>query len=474
MKFTLHNSLLMVIVTALTLTMMSCIEDGFTTDRSAQPVFSVDTLDMGTIFTDQPSTTHRFTVYNRADKGINISNISITGDNRGLFRLNVDGFSGTEFANVEIRANDSIFVLVETTLPTNGLNTPVDITAKLEFVTNGASSGVVLKATGRDVTRLHGKVFDTDATLTADRPYQIFDSLVVAKGATLTIEPGAELYFHDGSMMVVRGSLKARGECGKEITMAGDRTGYVAADIPFDIMSRQWTGLFFTSTSTDNELRYTHVCNTWQGVTVDGSDSEVGSEPSLTIVNSRLRNSQGYALEAVHARINAYGSEFAEAGQGAVLLHGGSHVFNHCTLANYYLFSALGGAILQLSHIDEDSDDGSGRQPVSALITNSIIYGLGRDISHGDLTGTNVSLRRCLLKSNGSDDDNFIDCLWDSDPLFYTVREDYVFDYRLRDESPAIGAADPSLTAAESLTDRLGNPRGSTPDLGAYVYKPAN
>lgn len=474
MKFTIHNSLLILIASVMTLTMMSCIEDGFTTDRSAQPVFSVDTLDMGTIFTDQPSTTHRFTVYNRADKGINISSISITGDNSGLFRLNVDGFSGTEFSNVEIRANDSIFVLVETTLPANGLNAPVDITARLEFLTNGASSEVVLKATGRDVTRLRGEVFTADATLTADRPYQIYDSLVVAKGATLTIEPGTELYFHDGALMIVRGSLKALGECGREIILTGDRTGYVAADIPFDIMSRQWTGLFFTSTSTDNVLHYTHVCNTWQGVTIDGSDSEPGSEPSLTIVNSRLRNSQGYALEAIHARVKAYGSEFAEGGQGAVLLHGGNHVLNHCTLSNYYLFSALGGPILQLSHIDEDTDDGTGRPTVTAQITNSIIYGLGRDISHGDLTDTGVSLRRCLLKSAGNDDDNFIDCIWDSDPLFYTVREDYVFDYRLRDESPAIGSADASLTAPESHTDRLGNPRGPAPDLGAYVYNPSN
>lgn len=455
-------------------TLSSCIEDGFTTSPSDQPTFSTDTLDMGVIFTEQPSVTQRFVVYNRASKGLSISDISLSGDNASLFRLNVDGFSGTRFNDVEIRANDSIFILVETTLPPNGLQTPVDVRASLDFLTNGVKRSVVLSATGRDVERLHGKVFDTDARLTAGLPYQIYDSLVVNPGVTLTIEPGAELYFHDGSMMIVRGTLKAVGTSDAEINLAGDRTGNVAADISFDLMSRQWIGLFFTSTSRDNELSYCHVRNTWQGVTVDGSLSEDGPV-DLTMINTRLRNSGGYALETYHAAINAYGCEIAEGADGAVLLHGGQHRFSHCTLTNYYLFSALGGPILQLGHLGiDDDDDGSGLPYTRAYIDNTIIYGNGKDISHGDLTGTSVYLRRCLLKSDGDDDDNFISCIWGEDPLYYTVREEYIFDYRLRPESPAIGVGDPAFTAPQASTDRYGLARGSSPDLGAYVFQQPN
>ncbi|MDE6612225.1 MAG: hypothetical protein K2K22_06660, partial [Muribaculaceae bacterium] len=54
--------------------------------------------------------------------------------------------------------------------------------------------------------------------------------------------------------------------------------------------------------------------------------------------------------------------------------------------------------------------------------------------------------------------------------LYYTVREDYIFDYRLRPDSPAIGAADPLLTLPDAATDAYGLPRGATPDLGAYVF----
>ena len=83
-------------------------------------------------------------------------------------------------------------------------------------------------------------------------------------------------------------------------------------------------------------------------------------------------------------------------------------------------------------------------------------------------------MRHCLLKSKGSDDDNFISCIWDEDPLYYTVRSEYLFDYRLRDESPAIGAADPALTSPRAALDSYGLTRGSRPDIGAYVWSPAD
>lgn len=63
---------------------------------------------MGTVTTEDVSTTHPFTVRNPHSKGIVISNICQSGENAGYFRLNVDGFTGHEFCDVEIRANDSI------------------------------------------------------------------------------------------------------------------------------------------------------------------------------------------------------------------------------------------------------------------------------------------------------------------------------------------------------------------------------
>lgn len=456
-------------IIAVSLGLASCIEDGFSTSPSDQPVFSTDTLHMGVIFTEEPSPTSRFKVYNPHTKSLSVSDIRLSGENARYFRVNVDGISGSSFADVDIRSKDSIFVFVEATLPEVSANVPTAIEAKLDFTTNGIVSSVVLRADGQNVRRLNAASIETDTRLDASLPYQIFDSLVVAPGTTLTIAPGTTLCFHDKAELIVRGSLHAEGTAEQPIVMTGDRTGNVVGDISFDIMSRQWSGVYFAPSSTGNKLSHTDIRNTWHGVAVEG-DGETES-PALTMLNCRLHNSAGLVLEAVHSAVEATGCEFAEGGAGLVYLHGGRHSFNHCTFANNYLFAAISGPALGFGHLGTDPktglDDGSGLPYLATTVTNSIIYGLGADLSHGDLTGTDVRLHRCLIRSEGSDDDNFTECLWDSDPLYYTVRADYFFDYRLKPESPAIGAADPAFAAP---ADAYGLARGAAPDLGAYVF----
>ena len=64
--------------------------------------------------------------------------------------------------------------------------------------------------------------------------------------------------------------------------------------------------------------------------------------------------------------------------------------------------------------------------------------------------------------------------MWGGDPKFYTVRADYYFDYRLKDESDAIAKGDPALLPEHARFDMLGNDRlaGGALDLGAYRYIP--
>ncbi|MDE6308853.1 MAG: right-handed parallel beta-helix repeat-containing protein, partial [Muribaculaceae bacterium] len=314
-------------------------------------------------------------------------------------------------------------------------------------------------------------VLDRDTHFTADRPYQIRDSLVVLPGVTMTVDPGATLYFHDKAELLVYGSLQANGTSDLPISMIGDRTGNVAASIPFELMSGQWGGVYFAPSSHDNLLRHTSLRNSSYGVAVDSITSTL-DRPALRIINSQIRNSSGYTFQAAHSAIEIIGTEITDASQGILYMRGGQLRLNHCTLANYYLFTALGGPALQLAHVNADDDDQSGLPYIQADITNTIIYGNGKDLSHGDLTGTAVTLRNCIFKSSGSDDDNFINCLWDTDPLYYTVREDYLFDYRVKPESQAIGAGDASLTLPEAAIDRLGRQRTNPPTIGCYEYQP--
>ena len=125
--------LLLILALAGTGALTSCIEDGITTSASDQPAFSTDTLRMGSLLTLGPSPTSRFIVYNRHDKILNISSVAFRDDPDNRFRMNVDGVSGRQFSNIEIRPNDSIFVFVEATLAENGKDTPVDVLAHIDF-----------------------------------------------------------------------------------------------------------------------------------------------------------------------------------------------------------------------------------------------------------------------------------------------------------------------------------------------------
>jgi len=462
-------------------TLGSCIEDGITTSPSHQPVFSADTVQMGTLFTLNASPTKRFTVYNRHDKGLVISDISFSDDPMGYFRMNVDGVSGRRFDNVDIRPNDSIFIFVEATLPENGRDIPVDILAHIEFRTNGVSSSLPVKATGRDAIRLSGNTrFSGNSSLDASKPYLVSDSIVVEKGGTLTIPAGTELFMHDGARMVVHGTLIADGTAEKPVSVTGDRYGNVAASIPYEIMSGQWGGIEFTPSSVANRISYASIRNSSYGLVLDHV-SATADAPSLLIVNSQVRNTKEYLLYAIFSDVQAYGCEFSDASAGLVRLAGGKHDFGNCTFANYYLFTALGGPALQLSHLnaaddaenpEEISDEDAALPYMSAVFSNSIIYGNGKEINHADLDDTDVYLKNCLFKSTGSDDEHFIGNLWDTDPMYYTVRNDYLFDYRLKPGSPAADAGDPAFISPLTATDRFGTPRdAAAPSLGAYQFK---
>ncbi len=447
----------------------SCIEDSISTSPAHQPDFSVDTLHIGTLFTGQSSPTHSFIVYNRHDKVISIGSIAMR-DGRS-FRVNVDGVAGHSFSNVEIRPNDSIFVFVEVTVPPTGQVSPMPLVDVLDFVTNGVTRSVVVEAIGQDVERVRALIVERDTTLDPTLPIQVFDSIVVKPGATLTIPEGTTMHFHDKARLSVYGTLRVLGSVERPVNMTGDRTDNVVGSIPFDLMASQWHGVEFLPGSTDNYLSHAVIRNTVAGVLIDSLGAR-STAADVTLVNCRLRNSARHALEVIHSSVDAVGCEFAEASQGVLSTRGGRYLFNHCTFANYYLFTVIGGPAISLSHLNGDDDDGSGLPYTQALFSNSIIYGLGDDLSHGDLTSTGVIFKTCLLKSEGTDDDNFISCLWGSDPMYYTSREDYVFDYRLMEGSPAAAAADAAGVDPRGSVDFYGISRFPTPSLGAYQFVP--
>ncbi len=453
---------------ALTIAATGCIDDSFSQSPNDRLEFSLDTIKFDTIFTDLTTPVVRLTVYNRGKKQVSISDIHVNGESDAEFFLNVDGLQGTEFHDVAIRGNDSIFIHVQARIEEQGDDAPLFYRDRIYFTTNTNQQQVVLDAWGQDVIRLTKPTIEGDVTFTAARPYVIFDTLTVAEGATLTLQPGARLYFHDKGAMLVEGTLKAIGTPEKNIDLRGDRTDHVVGNIAFDIMSNQWGGVNFKPSSFGNEMQYVYMRSSATGVTIDSCSSE---QLKLHIFNSVLHNSAGSVLHSRHAWVEAEGTEFSEASDAVVKLIGGKVKMVNCTFGNYYLFSAISEPIVTLGYALPDQVTGSA-PPMVATFDNCIIYGLADDINIGDLTGSSVLIRNTLLRSEGTDDANFINCLWAGDPKWYVDREKYIFDYRLRNGSAAIGFGSASYLPASARYDRYGRDRlgGSGVDLGAYVY----
>ena len=451
----------------------SCIDDSFSTSPSDVLTFSTDTLSLDTVFTDLGTPTARLKVYNRASKSISISSIRFR-KSPSQFSLNVDGVSGTEFSNVEIRPNDSIFIFVECFIPPTEAERPFLVEDALDFVTNGVEQSVIVEAYGQNVERLRAVTLSEDMTMREGRPYIVFDSLVVAPGTRLRLEPGTRLLFHDKARLVVRGSLEAVGTPDRMVQMRGDRLDNVLPDVGYDILAGQWDGVRITAESYDNRLEYVDMRSTVSGLVVDSGGGLDRSK--LLLVNSWLHNSQSTVLRSSHARVDAAGVCFSEAAAAVVELTGGIHNFSQCTLSNYYLFAIPWQPLLTLWHClpDEEGDTDRTNPLMRGYFDNCILYGMASAINTGDLAGSNVYLRNVLLKSKGSDDDHFIECIWGEDPLFRTIRSDYYFNYRVEKDSPAIDAGNPAYI--NPLTDkdmdgvsRLSSPR---PTLGAYQYTP--
>ena len=447
---------------------VSCISDDFTDSPSDVLTFSTDTLRFDTVFTDLGTPTARLKVYNRASKAVNISSIRMRSDD-GVFSMNVDGMSGKTFENVEIRANDSIFVFVECFIASNDDPRPFAVEGMMDFVTNGVTQTVTLEAYGQNVRRLRGVTLDTDAVFTDEIPYVVFDTLRVAEGVTLTVKPGARLLFHDKGMLQVDGRLIAEGETGKMISMRGDRLDDVLPDTGYEILAGQWQGIRFGAGSFGNRMEYVEMQSTVHGVIVDSCG--VTDRDKLTLVNSWLHNSQGNVLRSHHAKVDAYGCCFSDAGEAVVDLRGGVHDFVQCTMANYYLFAISPESILNLSYLTREESSGITNPLMKANFNNCIIYGITSPLTPGDLAGTDVYVRNVLLGVGGSDDDHFISCIWNENPEFETVRDEYIFNYHLKEDSPAISAGNPAYVTSECLTDMDGIDRleKGNPALGAYA-----
>jgi len=425
--------------------------------------FSTDTVQFDTLFTTLSSITKSFTVHNTYDKTLKIDEIRLSGGSHSAFRINIDGIAAPTVQNIEIKGNDSIYIFVETTLDANNASAPMIVEENISFIRKDQQKKVQLVAYGQDVHILKDWIVKTDATWQADKPYLIEGDLLIDTNKTLRLSPGVQLFFRQDSRMYIAGTLLAEGNLEQPVMFSGDRLDSDYKNIP-----GQWEGLWFLAGSKDSRLSYSEVKNAIIGIQ---ADSVVGTNPTVTLENTLIRNMTSTALYARGAYINAYNSLFANCGQYlAALTIGGNYSFNHCTFANYWRYSTRRVASVLLNNYYTDINNTEQPRPLKkAYFGNCLIYGSRPGeitLDATEATEFNVSFEGSFAKVE-QDFPDFLEAQYRNiNPKFI---DPYNHNYQLDTLSPV---KDQGILDIANLypTDLLGNSRliDLGPDPGAY------
>ena len=449
------------------LSFVSCFKEDFSTNPNDRLSFSTDSVKFDTIFTQKGTATYSFRVYNHNSKALNISSVRLTNGNAGFY-INVDGQPGPDLQNIEILGKDSLTVFVKANVDPTGQDTPMKIEDAIIFTTNGIDQKIILEAYGQDAILLRGDTIKVDTEFSSPKPYLIYDSLIIAPDVTLTLKAGTRLHFHNKAELRVKGRLNAEGSVSQPVTFRGDRLDKLFPTLPYDFLAGQWGGIHFYKDSYDNHLDHMSMRGSSYGMVIDSSDI---SKLKLELSNSVIHNSAGNLFSSTDSQINAWNCQFSNAGNAVLKISGGKAEFTHCTIVNYYRLDIIRSPILTFDKYASTLGD----KALNISFKNCIISGSYTLIQPTDLLGFNIHFYNCLFTLGGSDDENFLNCIWEGDPKFYATGDDYIFDYRLSsDQSSAIKAGNPEYLNEQLRTDMLGTlrPKGENPDIGAYQFVP--
>lgn len=464
-------------------------ERSYTTHPDCRLEFSSDTLTFDTLFTDVSSATYSFLLYNRNEAALRITDARLSGGDASPYRVNLDGLAGTEFSDITVRGGDSLFVFVEVTVDPRGIDEPFEVRDSLIFtLASGVIQQVQLRAYGQDAIVLRGWVVDSDTSLTARRPYLIYDSLRVEEGSTLTLEAGTRLFFREKVEMQVHGRVHAVGTFDAPIVFRGARTDHMFSYLPYDRLSAQWGGITLHESSSDNLFVYCDIHSGTYGLRARADDP---SRHKLVMHSSQIHNVDADALQLTLATASFSNCLFTNAGGHCVNILGGQMTFLHCTVANFFPWSSERGAAVYISNYLTDE------QAVYPLLgvnfRNSIITG-SKDDELEDLvlekTDTvdyseyaQYSFTHSLINSKAEsrepDSLHFSFVVWEhKDSTTYgrtnfrrIDHSEFNYDFHLDSLSVARGIA--SGEYVEMLPyDKDGQPRSPAyPDAGCYQYR---
>jgi len=474
--------------------------------------FSRDTVFLDTVFSNIGSGTYALTVYNETRDDVVIPSIRLAKGPTSFYRLNVDGVAGKTFQNVPIKARDSMFVFIETTIDvgSNPENTLLYTDAiafdsgldqqEVQLVTLAKDAVFLYPRTNTDGTketillsvddegneiRLEGfPLEDGQLRFTNEKPYVIYGYAAVPPSRELIIDAGARVHFHkdsgvlvqDGSAVRINGVPSEDQELLEgEVIFEGDRLEPAFSDI-----AGQWGVFWIASGSVNNTIDYLTVKNGSIGLLVEGDDQLLS--PTVRIKNTRIYNSSIHNLRARNAFIEAENMVLGSSGSASLQCSlGGNYSFIHCTIANYWNNGFRRSAAVEIDNYVQVSETNTiTRDLLKADFRNCIIDGNSRielAFRANAQKQFNYNFSHCLIKFNDfsnqfadnplynfEDTTRYVSVLLNGEAdFFFTSRN----DFRVGLASSGLNSA--SLEFAQQVPlDILGTARTPNPDIGSY------
>ncbi len=447
----------------------SCTKNGFITSPGAVLTLSADTLKFDTVFVTAGSVYQSFRIINGNDRKLRLSSVRLAGGSASAFKMNVDGTAGSSFSNIDINANDSLYVFVQVNVNPTSANLPFVIRDSILINYNGNSEYVQLEAWGKNAHFFRNKVITANETWNNDLPYVILGSLTVNANQTLTINNGCRIYFHADAPLIVNGSLVVNGQrdSATRVYFQGDRL-----DDPYRDFPASWPGIYFYTGAKNNVFNYAVIKNAYQAIALQ--DPSPNANPKLILNQCVIDNAYDAGILSLNSSLRAVNCLVSNCGKNIFLVKGGSYQFIHCTDAAYsnFLIEHKNPVLLLSNYITVNNSPVAA--DMNAQFTNCIFWGEGGMVDN-EVVGAvnngaafNVTVNNALWKVQSVPANITANqVISNQSPQFDSINVTRNFyDFHLLPLSPVI---DKGINTG-ILTDLDGKPRpvGPLPDLGCY------
>ena len=445
----------------------SCKKDSFITSAQARLTITADSLKYDTVFTTTGSITKSFKIINENSQKLRLSKVKLMGGTASAYKININGNAATELNNIEIDANDSIYVFASVAINPNAANQPFIVSDSILINYNGNDRFVQLQAYGQNAIYLTNKVITGNVTWTNTLPYVILKSIRVDTTATLTIQPGTKIYSHADAPFIVDGSLIVNGIKNNEVVFAGDRLDNDYKDLPAG-----WPGIYFRGNSKNNRLQFAVIKNAYQAVVA--TSPSINANPKIILQQCIIDNAYDAGILAANTSLYANNSLISNCGSNIVLIYGGDYNFTNCTAASFSnLYLLHKNPVLSVSNFATQGG-ATVTANLNATFRNCIFWadsGFVNDevvVSKLGTTNFSVLFEKNLYRAKNDPANSTLTAnLKNLDPLFDNIdASKRLFDFRITTTgAPGINKG-VLTTFTKDLDDN--NRNNGLPDLGCY------